>query len=887
MSARVSQNTDIVFVPCLGFPESPYSQYSPQSLPQTHLQPQGVGENAASQMNQLAYAANNAAAVAANNAAAAAQGSYNFALAPSGFSSQGSSPSAGPGGTKIQIRLSGHYDIMALTSTTPYAWALFGNAASKTPAQIVREVPPVQQVDASGGATYYLVTAEAPAFMLTNWSTTSNVPVTVVIESADGNELARVGSAGSFTYTDSSADVAQQQGAVASPPDEGVTRSGGRSTGTRSPSTHDHETHAHGGHTHAHAHSGLQVNSPPSLTVRTSTTTSPATEHGVPGVGSHHHHSHHHHMSQHAHQHHHTQQPHDVADPTGTNTYGYPPAASQLQVPPQTASQTTSPFGAYGPQSTTNTNDTMLHAYRTSNNTFAHSTTPHHHQYHQQQRSPTALRSPLHHAGLGAWASYGGLDGRVGGIGGSGYAAAAAATHHHGHTSITRPSLTPSLPMPSGGPPALVRTTSLPQGGGGPGGMGGGLGGAGGVYSPFGSHHKAQLHIQGDLEDMVVNWTSEEWENARRIVIFKKSQSGSRLTATFRAVPVNERPPNSICISCIWWEEKQECFVTSVDTIHLLEQLVAAPNRFTVEEKNRIRRNLEGFKPLTVSKAKSDSENFFKVIMGFGNPKPRNIEKDVKVFQWKVLSSALKKIISKYSASPSSTMPQSTQYQQHQHHPQHHPSLLTPVSVSSNYGLPPTPTTATDPSVTGYLGSAGLAGGHHTGSLSESIPSPRSLTGGLHSSWASAYPSGRGDAHVSGGNNNNHSSISSSSSTNNNNSRALSPTAGLLKTTSPSRLSGLPSAYDTRASQAVGHYGLASQQQQGSAHHHQQHQHHAGLSAQQQGGSGGHATAAAATGRWDYSVNAISDTTGAYGGGARGGGGYDYGAYGDGASQRA
>lgn len=86
--------------------------------------------------------------------------------------------------------------------------------------------------------------------------------------------------------------------------------------------------------------------------------------------------------------------------------------------------------------------------------------------------------------------------------------------------------------------------------------------------------------------------------------------------------------------------------MTSVDTIFLLESLVAV--RFTVEEKNRIRRNLEGFRPMTVSKAKADSEEFFKIIMGFPNPKPRNIEKDVKVFPWKILAHALKKIIGKY-----------------------------------------------------------------------------------------------------------------------------------------------------------------------------------------------------------------------------------------------
>jgi len=57
---------------------------------------------------------------------------------------------------------------------------------------------------------------------------------------------------------------------------------------------------------------------------------------------------------------------------------------------------------------------------------------------------------------------------------------------------------------------------------------------------------------------------------------------------------------------------------------------------------------LEGFKPLTVSKQKKDSESFLRLIMGFPEPKPRNIEKDVKVFPWPILSNALGKIISGY-----------------------------------------------------------------------------------------------------------------------------------------------------------------------------------------------------------------------------------------------
>lgn len=771
-----------------GYSESPYSQYSPQT------------ENAASQMNQMAYAANNAAAVAANN-----QASYNFGLPPSGFTSQGCQPAAGPSGTKIQMRISGHYDIMAMTSTAPYAWVLFGNTAQKMPAQMLKEPPH----DASGACTY-AVTVEAPPFLMTNWQTPTNVPLTIVIESADANtELARVGSAGSFTYTDGGAADLPVSGAASPPDDSDITR---RST-TRSPPSHEHDSSVLG-----------QVNSPPSLTVRTSATTSPTTEH-LPGAQHHHHHGHHHHQQTHAH--------HNVADPSAaTNTYGYPPAAvaSHHQALAQTALPTNTNLGtataaaaaAAAAAAYNQGNDTMLHAYRTSNNYGQH----HHHQpqHYHHQRSPTSLRSPHH--GLGGWAPYGGLDGR-----GSGYSSA-----HH--TSTTRPSLTPSLPMPTNGPPALVRTTTIPQGN-----PSMGLGGA---YHPFTTHHKATLHIQGNLESMAATWTSEEWENKRRIVMFKKQQTGSRLTASFRPVPVNERPPNSICISCIWWEEKQDCFVTSVDTIHLLEQLVAAPNRFTVEEKNRIRRNLEGYKPLTVSKAKADSEDFFKVIMGFGNPKPRNIEKDVKVFPWKVLGSALKKIIGKYSASPSSTVPQSTHHAAATHH------MLTPVSMASNYGLPPTPTTATDPtSGSGYISHASLA---NQASLSESIPSPRSLTGGgMPSSWATAtYSTGRD--------------------------RALSPTssAGMIKTNaSPGsnstnlRLSALPTAYDSRGSQSG--YGLPSQ---GTASH------HALPPAQQSHTSGG--------GRWDYSVNAISDTTGTYGGGGGTRGGYsDYGTYGDGASQRA
>ncbi|KAJ0135046.1 Uncharacterized protein HZ326_21919 [Fusarium oxysporum f. sp. albedinis] len=190
--------------------------------------------------------------------------------------------------------------------------------------------------------------------------------------------------------------------------------------------------------------------------------------------------------------------------------------------------------------------------------------------------------------------------------------------------------------------PQLVRTSTIPR--------------KTGMNSNCHISDQAVLKIAEKLESMAENWTSEERANRRRIVLFRKTQKGSTVNATCQPVSVNERPTNSICISCIWWAERRECYVTSVDTIHLLEQLIAAPNRFSVEENNRIRRNLEGFHPQTVSEAKPDSEEFFRIIMGFSNPKPRNIEKDIKVFPWKILRDALKRVFGKYSISPSHTV---------------------------------------------------------------------------------------------------------------------------------------------------------------------------------------------------------------------------------------
>lgn len=266
--------------------------------------------------------------------------------------------------------------------------------------------------------------------------------------------------------------------------------------------------------------------------------------------------------------------------------------------------------------------------------------------------------------------------------------------------SIPPQSVAPSsskIPPPTQSPqeanPPLVRTSTL-QTHQNPGSTGSGS------FNPYGIYphtSKAVLNIDGDLDTVAVShWTQEEIDNKRKLVQFWRNQKGATINTNFAVVSTSERQPNSICISCIYWEEKGECYVTSVDCIYLLESLISV--RFTVEEKNRIRRNLEGFRPLTVSKAKADSENFFKLIMAFPNPKPRNIEKDVKVFPWKILGLALKKIIGKYSASYSSTaavLPQGPNQQSYQ------ASQGNENAVTTTETLPMAQTPALDPTSTG------------------------------------------------------------------------------------------------------------------------------------------------------------------------------------------
>lgn len=174
--------------------------------------------------------------------------------------------------------------------------------------------------------------------------------------------------------------------------------------------------------------------------------------------------------------------------------------------------------------------------------------------------------------------------------------------------------------------------------------------------------HAKHAHLPGNQEDMraqtpildlvtplasiCTGWSPAELHAGRRLVRFSEVQDGRRLIVSCEPIRQEDYCESDSVISCIYREETDTCFVTSVDVIYLLERITNG--EFPVEEKNRIRRNLEGLRPTTISKHKIGFGDFFQRIMDFPDPKPRNIEKDLKVFEWNLLGQALEKILSKY-----------------------------------------------------------------------------------------------------------------------------------------------------------------------------------------------------------------------------------------------
>ncbi|EPQ57370.1 hypothetical protein GLOTRDRAFT_120575 [Gloeophyllum trabeum ATCC 11539] len=164
---------------------------------------------------------------------------------------------------------------------------------------------------------------------------------------------------------------------------------------------------------------------------------------------------------------------------------------------------------------------------------------------------------------------------------------------------------------------------------------------------------KAVIEVLTPLDAMAEDWRESEKQVGRRLIRFHVQRREHILKVSCEKIEQAEYDERDTVVSCIYRTESGVCYITSVDIIYLLERIVGTV--FKVEEKNRIRRNLEGLKPITTGKGKKWCGDFFQKIMDFPNPKPRTIEKDLKVFEWRVLRQALEKIISRYSLYTSAT----------------------------------------------------------------------------------------------------------------------------------------------------------------------------------------------------------------------------------------
>ncbi|KAJ3039800.1 hypothetical protein HK097_002732 [Rhizophlyctis rosea] len=128
----------------------------------------------------------------------------------------------------------------------------------------------------------------------------------------------------------------------------------------------------------------------------------------------------------------------------------------------------------------------------------------------------------------------------------------------------------------------------------------------------------SMIIFDDSLEDMAdtSTWTPMERTNKRRLVKLDRSPDSNepqKIRFTFTPFSQTAQINKEVVVSCIMWDHghRQGCYITSVDVLYLLESIMLK----SIEEKNRIRRNIENLGPTTISKNKQDTATFFAQIM--------------------------------------------------------------------------------------------------------------------------------------------------------------------------------------------------------------------------------------------------------------------------------
>jgi hypothetical protein len=155
---------------------------------------------------------------------------------------------------------------------------------------------------------------------------------------------------------------------------------------------------------------------------------------------------------------------------------------------------------------------------------------------------------------------------------------------------------------------------------------------------------RVSLKLEGDLKGLGKNLSDEEIARRRRLIRFIRKEEGNTLRLFFYPIRQEDYEEGFFVISCIYREDSRDTWCTSVDMMKLIEYI--SQDKTSDKEKGRIRRNLEFLRPTTVSRMVRPQ--LFQMLMDFPMPKPRTIEKAIKVFKWTSLVAGLNKVMEKY-----------------------------------------------------------------------------------------------------------------------------------------------------------------------------------------------------------------------------------------------
>lgn len=167
-------------------------------------------------------------------------------------------------------------------------------------------------------------------------------------------------------------------------------------------------------------------------------------------------------------------------------------------------------------------------------------------------------------------------------------------------------------------------------------------------------HHQhdrvaVQLDFEQNPADLGDCLSLEEKRLKRRLVKFICKLHEGKLRVSFHPIRPEQYDERDVVISCI----RSHCgtWYTSVDMIRIIEHIMKGQfvpgggEPIGPEEKSRIRRNLQFLRPTTVAK---QNQTLYRLIMGFPAPKPRHIEKEIKVFPWESLMTGLIRVMEKF-----------------------------------------------------------------------------------------------------------------------------------------------------------------------------------------------------------------------------------------------